>query len=107
MHHDDEGLFNLPAPAYSRPDEREEPRISINQIAILRGAFDDAGIMSMEERQKIIESCTIRPIANIRELLARDVRPILDRISQRINSTGLAVGNAWDNREEDTWIDKL
>ena len=70
-------------------------------------AFDAAGVTSMEERQQIIESCTIRPVANIRELLAKDVRPILSRIEQRKNSKGPATGSDWDNREEDTWIDKL
>jgi hypothetical protein len=97
-------LFDVPEPT---PAVQAEPPITPEQVQSLRQAFDSAGITSMEERQQIIESCTIRSVANIRELLARDVRPILDRIEQRKNSGGPASGTAWDNREEDTWIDKL
>lgn len=107
MPHDDAGLFDLPAEANSAAAKREEPRISPDQVTKLRQAFDAAGITSMEERQQIIESCTIRPVANIRELLAKDVRPILARIEQQKTSKGPKTGSAWDNRDEDTWIDKL
>lgn len=66
-----------------------------------------AGIDSMDERKAIIESCTIREVANIRELYAKDVRPVLRRIEERRNYKGPATGSTWDNREEDTWIDRL
>lgn len=62
----------------------------------------------MEERKDIIESCTFpRSVVNIRELYAKDVRPILRRIHERNSNKSPVVGSAWDNREEDTWIDKL
>lgn len=109
MHDNGPGLFNLPGAATETPAPavREELRISADQVAQLRAAFDAAGISKMGARQEIIESCTIRPVANIRELFARDFRPILKRIEERSRSTGPAAGSAWDNREEDTWIDKL
>lgn len=98
------GLFDLPE---TEPAAPASPPITNAQVQAIRQAFDAVGITSMEERQQIIESCTIRPVANIRELLAKDVRPILSRINQRMTSKGPATGSAWDNREEDTWIDKL
>lgn len=77
------------------------------QVQQLREAFAAAGIDSMDDRRAIIESCTIRPIAAIRELMSKDVRPILLRIGERSLPTEQTSGSAWDNREEDTWIDKL
>lgn len=78
-------------------------------MATIRPAFDDAGITSMDERRELIQTCTVRPIVNmnIRELYIRDVRPVLKRIEDWKNCTGPSTGSSWDNREEETWIDKL
>ena len=84
-----------------------DPPISGAQVQQLREAFDAAGIESMDDRRAIIESCTIRSVASIRELLGKDVRPILKRIDERATAPKQSVGSAWDNRDEDTWIDKL
>lgn len=107
MNDDGAGLFDLPQQAVPAIPEAEEARINPEQIARLRVAFDAAGITSMDERQAIIENCTIRPVASIRDLLARDVRPIMKRIEQRTSGTGATTGSAWDNRDENTWIDRL
>ena len=105
MQPDEPGLFDLedeaPSPAF------EEPAITDLQIASIRQAFEEAGITSMEGRQQLIESCVVRPVAGLRELQARDVRRILKRISDQQHSRGPLTGSAWDNRDEDTWIDKL
>ncbi|MEQ4519562.1 hypothetical protein ABLI39_09390 [Pseudarthrobacter sp. B907] len=77
------------------------------QVNQLRQAFAAAGIESMDDRRAIIESCIVRPVASVRELLAKDVRPILRRIEERSLPPKETSGSAWDNREEDTWIDKL
>lgn len=106
MQLDEPGLFDIPdqAPAVV---EFEDPLVTEQQVATIRRAFDDAGIESMDERQKLIQSCTVRPVANIRELYMRDVRQVLKRIEDWKNYTGPSTGSSWDNREEDTWIDKL
>lgn len=106
MHSDSDGLFDLEQTTQQAP--LSTPPISEDQISSLRDAFAAARINSMEDRKDVIESCTFpRVIVNIRELLARDVRPILRRIEERRSNKRPAVGSAWDNREEDTWIDKL
>lgn len=106
MQHDEPGLFNLPdqTPA---PVAVEDPVITEQQVAAIRRAFDEAGIDSMDERRKLIQTCTVRPIANIRELHVREVRQVLRRIEDWKNYNGPSTGSPWDNREEDTWIDKL
>lgn len=97
-------IFGQPEQA---PQAPSDPPIRDSQIQQLREAFAASGIDSMEDRRAIIESCTIRPVASIRELLAKDVRPILRRIEERSIAPKQKTGSAWDNRDEDTWIDKL
>lgn len=99
-----ENLFEI---VEERSAEMRETLISSNQVHLLRQAFEAAGINSMEDRRELIESCTIRSVATIRELLARDVRPILRRIQDRSATQRAQEGSTWDNREEETWIDKL
>lgn len=85
------------------------PDLSIQgaQVRQVRDAFAAAGIDSMAERRAIIESCTVRPVASIRELLAKDLQLVLRRIQQRGLPPKQVSGSAWDDRDEDTWIDKL
>ncbi|WP_045730244.1 hypothetical protein [Pseudarthrobacter chlorophenolicus] len=99
-------LFDLPEAAHTTPVIEDTP-ISPAQIASIRTAFDRAGIASMTERQQVIQSCVIRKISNIREVYSREVRQVLARIEGWGRTTNAATGSAWDNREEDTWIDKL
>lgn len=106
MTHEEPGLFDLPEAAPTSP-LIEDPLISPEQIAIIRSAFDTAGIASMAERQDVIQSCVIRKISNIRELYSRDVRMVLTRIDGWGSKSKPTSGSPWDNREEDTWIDKL
>jgi DNA polymerase-3 subunit epsilon len=102
------GLFDLPeAEAAPTTPVIEDTPISPAQIASIRSAFDKAGIVFMAERQEVIQSCVIRRISNIRELYSRDVRQVLARIEGWGSKSTPTSGSAWDNREEDTWIDKL
>lgn len=97
-------IFAQPAEA---PDQLVDVPISDAQVRQLRDAFAAAGITSMEDRRAIIESCTIRPVTTIRDLLAKDVRLVLRRIKEKSLPPKPTYGTAWDNREEETWIDKL
>lgn len=105
MQPNEPGLFDLEDE--EAPSAYEEPLITNQQVASIRSAFEEAGITSMEERQQLIESCVVRPVSGIRELQARDVRRILKRIGDQQQRKGPQAGSAWDNRDEDTWIDKL
>lgn len=106
MQHDEPGLFDLPDQTPD-PIEHHEALVTDAQVATIRRAFDDTGITSMDERQELIRTCTVRPITNIREIYVRDVRQVLKRIEDWKTYTGPTVGSSWDNREEETWIDKL
>lgn len=107
MQQNEPGLFDLGQEPTQTPSF-EEPLITDQQVQAIREAFQFAGITSTEERQELIESCTARPVSNIRELQGRDFRRVLKRISERQQEPKAGgTGSAWDNRDEDTWIDKL
>lgn len=104
MPHD--GLFDLPAATPEAAASLDSP-ISPRQVEQLRAAFEGAAITSMDERQRIIADGTGRQVENIRQLFSREVMAILshiDRTGRRVENT---QSSAWDDREEDTWIDKL
>ncbi|GAA2199990.1 hypothetical protein [Sinomonas flava] len=102
---DQDGLFNVSTE--QPPAAPTERKISDQQVQLLRDAFAAAGIDGMDDRKAIVESVTIRSVATIRDLHAKDVRPILRRIEERRNYAAPVTGSAWDTREEDTWIDRL
>lgn len=76
------------------------------QVGKIREAFEAAGIMDQASRKDLIESCVRREIASLRDLYATEVRHILMRIEAKASATP-SSGSAWDNRTEDTWIDRL
>lgn len=101
-----DGLFDLPDAASGTATSLDSP-INPRQVEQLRAAFEGAAITSMDERQKIIGESTGRQVENIRQLFSREVMAILshiDRTGRRVEKTR---SSAWDDREEDTWIDKL
>jgi len=103
----DNATFDIFAEPLKHQDVLEDISIQEGQVQQLRDAFAAAGIDSMDERRAVIESCTVRPVSTIRDLLAKDVRLVLRRIEERSLPSKPTSGSAWDNREEDTWIDKL
>ncbi|MDJ0459815.1 hypothetical protein PUN71_021640 [Arthrobacter sp. NQ7] len=70
-------------------------------------AFERAGVVSQDDREALIESVVVREVASLRELKAVDARRILQRIDGLRGTKPASIGSAWDNREDDTWIDKL
>lgn len=85
---------------------REMP-IKAEQIKDLEHAFAEAGLTTFQSQRAIISSCVVRPFESLGDLLAKDYRPILKRLEGRQSPVQRPVGSAWDNREGDTWIDKL
>jgi DNA polymerase-3 subunit epsilon len=100
--------FEEDASADAQVAEQRDFPIRDYQIAQIRDAFAQAGVTDQAERKSIIESCVFRDVASVREVRADEVRRILQRIAQRVAAASRPVGgSAWDDREEDTWIDKL
>lgn len=101
-----DGLFDLPSAKQETAAILDSP-ISPRQVQQLRSAFVGAEIMSMDERQQIIQQSTGRQVENIRLLFSREVMAILSHIDRTGRRVETARNSTWDDREEDTWIDKL
>lgn len=99
-------LFEIDEPAPSLNVLAPLP-IKKEQIQAIRDAFERAGVVSQDDRRALIESVVVREVASLRELKAVDARRILQRIEGLRSPKPASTGSAWDNREEDTWIDKL
>ncbi|WP_442544984.1 hypothetical protein ACSBOX_04450 [Arthrobacter sp. KN11-1C] len=98
-------LFDLDIPDSSAPVEKY---ISADQIQRLQAAFKEAGLTSTEGQKELVRTCVVRPVESLFDLRPSDLRPIFNRISERAWEKPKSIGgSAWDNRDEETWIDKL
>lgn len=101
-----DSLFEIDMPKIQ--SSLEHMIITEDQVVQIRAAFADAGIDDQDERKAFIESCTARRVNSLRELYASDAQRLLGRIRERKDARPKTLGgSAWDNREEDTWIDRL
>jgi DNA polymerase-3 subunit epsilon len=60
----------------------------------------------MAERQRAIEDAAQRPVESLRALTHDEALRVLSRLGQAPKKPAEA-GSAWDQRDEDTWIDRL
>jgi len=99
-------LFGDDAP--SRPVEppRAPAPIADWQVDLLRNALDARGLTSMAERQQAIVSAAGRSVESLRSLTHDEGMQVLSRLGQQ-QSSGRSATSQWDDREEDTWIDRL
>lgn len=107
MTFDETPLFSFDEAPKTIVETIREMPIKAEQINDLERAFAEAGIATFQSQREIIASCVVRPFESLGDLLAKDYRPILKRIEGRQSPVQRSVGSAWDNREGDTWIDKL
>lgn len=101
-----EALFPLdtppdPAPALTPPPARDE------QIAAIRLALDNAKLLEQTERQEFVQSVALRRVSHLRELTSIEARRVLDRLREKQARSSSSTGSAWDEREHETWIDRL
>ncbi|MFM9275114.1 hypothetical protein [Pseudarthrobacter sp. NKDBFgelt] len=106
MYDETASLFEIDEPAPS-PNVIVPPPIKTEQVQAIRDAFERAGVARQDDRKTLIESVVVREVASLRELKAIEARRIIQRIEGLHSSTAVSTGSAWDNREEDTWIDRL
>lgn len=103
---DDLSLFGDDA----RPAPVEAPKaptpIADWQVDLLRKALDARGLTSIAARREAIESAAGRAVESLRALSHDEGLQVLSRLGQQ-PSAGGSAGSQWDDREEDTWIDRL
>lgn len=76
------------------------------QIDLLRKALNARGLTTMEERQQAIESAAGRTVTSLRSLTLDEGMQVLSRLGQEVPAARSETSQ-WDDREEDTWIDRL
>lgn len=84
----------------------EPPPVSDWQVDLLRKALDARGLASMVERQAAIEPAAGREVPSLRALTQEEALRILKQFGQEAPKRS-STGSAWDDRDEDTWIDRL
>ena len=82
------------------------PPASDWQVDLLRKALDGRGLTEMADRQQAIETAAGRPVESLRALTQEEALSVLNRLGQA-PAKKPAGTSAWDDRDEDTWIDRL
>lgn len=99
-------LFDMDADPSPRDDLGPAPARD-EQITAIRLGLDEAGIVSQEDRQALVESVILTKARSLRDLTAVQARRVIDHLKVARTRPTVSGGSAWDNREEDTWIDRL
>jgi DNA polymerase-3 subunit epsilon len=96
-------------------DENEtpaaEPAMSDATRARVRQSFAELGITTAREQFAMVAELTGQKVASVAEMTQKQALSLLLGLSRRIESARTSskqgTGNAWVDRDEDTWIDKL
>lgn len=72
----------------------------------VRTALTTRGLRSMIERQQAIEAIIERPVESLRSLTRAEALRVLSSLASTAGPQTDRV-SAWDDRDEDTWIDRL
>ena len=103
---DDLSLFGDDQPRDLPVVEAAPAPITDWQIDLLRKALDARGLDSMNDRQQAIEAAAQRPVESLRALTHEEALRVLTRLGQAPTTRPRST-SAWDERDEDTWIDRL
>ena len=95
-------------------DEPERPAAAVPgpapasdwQVDLLRKALDARGLTAQEERQAAIQEHVDHPVTSLRSLTHDEALRVLSRLGQS-PAPRSSSGSSWDERDEDTWIDRL
>jgi hypothetical protein len=103
---DDLSLFGDDDPAVPRTQVSGPAPIADWQIDLLRKALDARGLTAMSERQQAIEGAAGHPVESLRALTHEEAIMVLNRLGDKGAGRGRTI-SLWDDRDEDTWIDRL
>lgn len=103
---EDLSLFGDDESATPPVHETSPTSIADWQVDLLRKALDALGLRSMAERQLAIEAAAGRSVDSLRALSHDEALRLLSQLGRQ---EGAAPRErlAWDDREGDTWIDRL
>lgn len=76
------------------------------QVDLLRKALDARGLTQMADRQQAIQAAAGRSVNSLRDLSHDEALSVLSRLG-KAPAASESGKSAWDDRGEDTWIDRL
>lgn len=76
------------------------------QVDLLRKALDARGLSTMAERQQAVATVVGRSVESLRGLTHDEAMIALTRWG-RARAPDVHAKSSWDDRGEDTWIDRL
>lgn len=86
----------------------ETQTLTASQREALKSSFAKLGVADARGQFAIVEELTGQRITSVQDLQERHAQTLIHRLVAKIDSIGRkSTGNTWDDREEDTWIDKL
>lgn len=103
---EDLSLFGEEARDSTQGMSRPPAPIADWQVDLLRKALDAQGLTTMADRQQAIEAAAGRSVESLRALTHDEGLQVLSRLGSQ-PTAGRTERSAWDDREEDTWIDRI
>ncbi|MCR6033652.1 hypothetical protein GGQ22_19785 [Nocardioides sp. zg-579] len=103
---DELSLFGDDDPARPQPPESAPAPIADWQVDLLRKTLDARGLTAMGDRQNAIELASGRSVDSLRALTHEEALRALAVLGRQA-TVGRGDRSAWDDRETDTWIDRL
>ncbi|WP_454130537.1 hypothetical protein [Microbacterium aurum] len=106
-----DSLFDLSQPDVddrATPPPAAVPMMSADQRTKIRALFGELGITTAREQFGVVKELTGTTITSVADLTAATAHRLVERLAARVRDVGKTrTGNSWDDREEDTWIDRL
>ncbi|WP_413353916.1 hypothetical protein [Microbacterium sp. 1P06AB] len=101
-------LFSFGSDAVHDARPAQVMMMSAEQRATIRALFEELGIAGAKSQFAIVGELTGTTIGSVSELTASSAARVINGLHSRIDAIGQSrTGNAWVDREEDTWIDRL
>jgi hypothetical protein len=91
-------------PVHSAPAEASIADWLVDDI---RAALTARGLTTMIDRQRVIETAVERPVESLRSLTRAEALRVLTLLKSTPTLFAGQRTSAWDNRDGDTWIDRL
>lgn len=103
----DGGLFDLDESVPAEEQAAPTP-MTAHQRQTIRDLFAQIGVVTARAQFDVVAELTGVRIASVTELGVGPANALIQMLRGRASRAGhVNTGNAWADREEDTWIDRL
>ncbi|WP_166390120.1 hypothetical protein [Nocardioides ochotonae] len=75
------------------------------QVDLLRKALDARELTNQNARRALVEEHAGRSLTSLRDLTSEEALQVITALGRK--AAPAQSGSSWDEREDDTWIDRL